>query len=76
MSVNNKISLNIRITLNIKMEGTRHGGVSAWFVKYSSKSQLKKKWSFFSNEEDSSYECKDKFKIFWNIAERVTCQEQ
>ena len=25
MSVNNKISLNIRITLNIKMEGTRHG---------------------------------------------------
>ena len=47
MSVNNKISLNIRITLNIKMEGTRHGGVSAWFVKYSSKSQLKKNEVFF-----------------------------
>ena len=47
MSVNNKISLNTRITLNIKMEGARHGGVSAWFVKYSSKSQLKKKNEVF-----------------------------
>ena len=29
----------------------------------------------FSNEEGSNYEYEDKFKIFKNVAEKVTCQK-
>lgn len=30
----------------------------------------------FSNEEGSNYEYEDKFKIFKNVAEKVTCQKK